>query len=87
MATPVSFRPGVTDTGQRRFEQIIGNSPALETVLEKVERVATTTSTVLIRGRNRDWQGADCARDSHPEPALRTALHQTELRGHSSRSS
>ncbi|HVN19100.1 MAG TPA: sigma 54-interacting transcriptional regulator [Terriglobales bacterium] len=50
MATPVSFRPGVTDTGQRRFEQIIGNSPALETVLEKVERVATTTSTVLIEG-------------------------------------
>jgi len=50
VATPVSFRPGVTDTGQRRFEQIIGNSPALETVLEKVERVATTTSTVLIEG-------------------------------------
>ena len=50
MATPVSLRPGVTDTGQRRFEQIIGNSPALETVLEKVERVASTTSTVLIEG-------------------------------------
>jgi formate hydrogenlyase transcriptional activator len=34
----------------RRFEQIIGNSPALETVLEQVERVAPTDSTVLIQG-------------------------------------
>ena len=35
---------------QRRFEQVIGNSPALESVLEKVERVAPTDSTVLIHG-------------------------------------
>jgi len=35
---------------QRRFEQIIGNSAALETVLEQVERVAPTDSTVLIHG-------------------------------------
>jgi len=35
---------------ERRFEQIIGNSPALEEVLEQVERVATTDSTVLIQG-------------------------------------
>jgi formate hydrogenlyase transcriptional activator len=34
----------------RRFEQLIGNSPALETVLEQVERVAPTDSTVLIQG-------------------------------------
>jgi transcriptional regulator with GAF, ATPase, and Fis domain len=34
----------------RRFEQIIGNSPALEAVLEQVERVAPTGSTVLIQG-------------------------------------
>jgi transcriptional regulator with GAF, ATPase, and Fis domain len=32
------------------FAQIIGKSPALETVLEQVERVATTDSTVLIEG-------------------------------------
>jgi transcriptional regulator with GAF, ATPase, and Fis domain len=37
------------DTG-RRFEQIVGNSPALESVLAKVERVAPTDSTVLILG-------------------------------------
>ena len=35
---------------ERRFEQIIGNSPALESVLEQVERVAPTDSTVLIHG-------------------------------------
>ncbi len=35
---------------QRRFEQIIGESPALESVLEQVTRVAPTGSTVLIQG-------------------------------------
>jgi formate hydrogenlyase transcriptional activator len=35
---------------RRRFEQIIGDSPALEAVFEDVERVAPTTSTVLIQG-------------------------------------
>jgi formate hydrogenlyase transcriptional activator len=35
---------------ERRFEQLIGNSPALEAALEQVERVAPTDSTVLIQG-------------------------------------
>ena len=35
---------------ERRFEQVIGTSPALEAVLEQVERVASTNSTVLIQG-------------------------------------
>jgi formate hydrogenlyase transcriptional activator len=35
---------------ERRFEQIIGASPALESVLEQVERVAPTQATVLIEG-------------------------------------
>src|SRR6201988_4765041 len=35
---------------QRRFEQVIGKSPALESGLEQVERVAPTDSTVLIQG-------------------------------------
>jgi len=37
-------------SSDRRFEQIIGHSPALEEVLEQVERVAPTGSTVLIQG-------------------------------------
>ena len=31
------------------FEEIIGDSPALESVLAEVERVAPTDSTVLVR--------------------------------------
>jgi formate hydrogenlyase transcriptional activator len=38
------------DRSPRRFEQIIGSSPALESVLEQVEQVAPTDSTVLIQG-------------------------------------
>jgi len=35
---------------ERRFEQIIGNSPVLESVLADVERVSPTDSTVLVLG-------------------------------------
>jgi formate hydrogenlyase transcriptional activator len=42
--------PVELDRNSRRFEQIIGNSPALESVLEQVEQVAPTDSTVLIQG-------------------------------------
>ena len=38
------------DRTPRRFEQLVGNSPALESVLEQVERVAPTDSTVLLQG-------------------------------------
>jgi transcriptional regulator with GAF, ATPase, and Fis domain len=38
------------DSGARRFEQIIGGSTALETVLQQVELVAPTDSTVLVQG-------------------------------------
>lgn len=34
----------------RKFERLIGHSPALEEVLQQVERVAPTDSTVLIQG-------------------------------------
>jgi formate hydrogenlyase transcriptional activator len=38
------------DSSPRRSDEIIGNSPALERVLEQVEYVAPTDSTVLIEG-------------------------------------
>jgi len=38
------------DSRERRFEQLIGSSSALEAVLEQVERVAPTDSTVLVQG-------------------------------------
>ncbi len=50
MAAFERFGSGDPDRNQRRFEQVIGKSPALEAVLEQVERVAPTDSTVLIQG-------------------------------------
>jgi len=44
------FRSGDQDDRDRQFEQIVGKSPALEAVLEQVEWVAPTNSTVLIQG-------------------------------------
>ncbi len=45
-----TFGSGGQVSYDRRFEQIIGNSSALEAVLEQVERVAPTDSTVIIQG-------------------------------------
>src|ERR1700757_1113944 len=50
VAASAKLRSGDQDYKPRRFEQIIGNSDALETVLEQVEQVAPTDSTVLIQG-------------------------------------
>ncbi len=38
------------DQAERRFDRIIGSSAALESVLDQVEQVAHTNSTVLIEG-------------------------------------
>ena len=50
MAAFAKFESGDQVSYERRFEQIIGHSSALETVLEQVERVAPTDSTVIIQG-------------------------------------
>ena len=56
MSTGFSVRPSencdCSDQGPRprKFEQLIGNSHALEAVLDGVRRVAPTSSTVLIQG-------------------------------------
>jgi formate hydrogenlyase transcriptional activator len=50
MGTFERLGPGDRNRNQRRFEQIIGNSSALESVFGEVERVAPTDSTVLIQG-------------------------------------
>jgi len=50
MGTFEKLGPGDRGRNQRRFEQIIGNSSALESVFGEVERVAPTDSTVLIQG-------------------------------------
>jgi formate hydrogenlyase transcriptional activator len=50
VGTLETFGKSNQDCCGRRFEQIVGNSPPLESVLEQVERVAPTDSTVLIQG-------------------------------------
>src|SRR5467141_439721 len=50
MAAFERFGSGDQVSYERRFEQIIGSSSALEAVLEQIERVAPTDSTVLIQG-------------------------------------
>ena len=50
MTSSEALGSGRPESGNRRFEQIIGASPALESVLEQVERVAPTDSTVLVLG-------------------------------------
>ena len=50
MGAVATSGPVDQDSNPRRFEQIIGNSPVLESVLEQVEQVAPTDSTVLIQG-------------------------------------
>jgi len=50
VGTVATLGPIEQDRIPHRFEQIIGTSPALESVLEQAERVAPTDSTVLIQG-------------------------------------
>jgi formate hydrogenlyase transcriptional activator len=44
------LRSGEQDERDRQFDQIVGSSPALESMLAEVERVAPTDSTVLALG-------------------------------------
>src|ERR1700733_9604504 len=50
MDTSRMFNSRDRNSFPRQFEEIIGNSPALEKVLEQVEHVAPTDSTVLVQG-------------------------------------
>lgn len=43
-------RSGEQDEKDHQFDYIVGSSPALESVLAEVERVASTDSTVLVLG-------------------------------------
>jgi transcriptional regulator with GAF, ATPase, and Fis domain len=46
----VNNAPLIEDRAEDKFEQIIGDSPALKSVLAEVRRVAPTDSTVLVLG-------------------------------------
>jgi formate hydrogenlyase transcriptional activator len=65
------------------FEQIVGSSAALKHVLQLVETVAPTDSTVLLLGETGTGKGAFCPRDPRPQPAQGEDTRQAELRGDS----
>ena len=50
MSPLTKLRHGEPDERDREFDQIVGASAALESVLAEVERVAPTDSTVLVQG-------------------------------------
>ncbi|HEY4046674.1 MAG TPA: sigma 54-interacting transcriptional regulator [Acidobacteriaceae bacterium] len=50
MSSLTRIRSGEQDEKDRQFDQIVGSSTALESVLAEVERVAPTDSTVLVLG-------------------------------------
>ena len=50
MSTSERLRSNEQDGRDRQFDHIVGNSPALESVLAEVQRVAPTDSTVLVLG-------------------------------------
>jgi formate hydrogenlyase transcriptional activator len=50
MESPQMLNSGDRDSSPRGFKEIVGNSPKLERVLEQVQYVAPTDSTVLIEG-------------------------------------
>jgi DNA-binding NtrC family response regulator len=50
VTTLTGMRCGEQDERDREFNQIVGSSTALESVLAEVERVAPTDSTVLVVG-------------------------------------
>ena len=67
----------------RRFEQIIGNSPALERVLEQVQHVAPTDSTVLIEGETGTGKELIAHAIHNASSAARAPFREAELRRHS----
>ena len=64
------------------FDEIVGASRGLLTVLENVQRVAATDATVLILGEIGHRQGADRAGAcTQPATGRDKPLHQDQLRG------
>ena len=77
------FRCDGPISAERRFEQIVGNSPALESVLEQVERVAPTDSTVLIHGETGTGKELIASAVHNISSRCGRAFRKVELRRHS----
>jgi len=65
------------DTGY----ELLGRSPAMESLRQLIRKVARTQATVLIAGGKRHGQGTGGASVVSRKPAVERAVHQAELRG------
>jgi transcriptional regulator with GAF, ATPase, and Fis domain len=66
------------------FEEIVGKSPALQTVLSLVSKVAPSDSTVLVTGET--GTGKELVASDSPEVSAGfTGVRRRELRGDSAR--
>ena len=74
--------PTDEDCAEDKFEEIIGNSSALEMALAEVERVAPTDSTVLILGETGTGKELIARAIHNISSTLRTPLRKAELRCH-----
>jgi two-component system response regulator HydG len=81
MDFPQMLNSSDRESSPREYEQIIGNSPELERVLEQVKHVAPTDSTVLIEGET--GTGKDRARNSQRQLAAGASFREAQLRRHS----
>ena len=72
------LREEVVETGD--FRDIVGHSPALLRVLQQIDLVAQTDSSVSDPRRIRHRQGTHRARDSSAQPAGGKSAHSRELR-------
>jgi transcriptional regulator of aromatic amino acid metabolism len=79
-ATVVNSGP---DQVERTFEPIIGNSAALESVLDQVEQVAPTDSTVLIEGETGTGKELIAQAIHNASQPYGPPIHKAELRCHS----
>jgi transcriptional regulator of aromatic amino acid metabolism len=61
------------------FEEIVGTSPPLQTVLSRIAKVAPTDSTILITGETGTGKELVAQRHSQTFPALLTPVRECEL--------
>jgi len=85
VGTVESFRSDERDDRDRQFDHIVGNSPALESTLAEVQRVAPTDSTVLVLGETGTGKELIAHAMHKFEPALRLPVYKAKLRCHTLR--
>ena len=74
----LEFKPA-RERKKVHIKGIIGNSPALRSLLEQITIVAKSNSTVLLRGKSGDRQGADRQGDPRAVASRQGSFHQDQL--------